>query len=134
MEIYTAPTNKVTALKLSNPTYWSLLLTRSQYSETEIDQALTAIDEANAKLHGFLSSAYDLLVFENGLEMNYIPNGFASEGHQKLSDMLSMISYISPSMSQNDHLNCFPVRKWEKEIARLYNQIAKIEKFINTIK
>ena len=132
MQVYRPSLNKVSALKESNPTYWQLLLTRSEYSEAQINQELVNIEEANSRLHGFLTSAYDLLVWEDGKEMNYIPNGFASDAHQKLSGMLSGIHYIYPDMSENSHLNCFPIRKWQKEVKSLYSQIAKIEKFIKS--
>jgi hypothetical protein len=130
MQIYGPSQNKIQAIKETNPTYWQLLLTRSEYSENEINQELANIDEANTQLHSFLTSAYDLLVWEDGKEMNYIPNGFASDAHQALSAMLSEISYINPSFSQNSHSNCFPVNKWQKEVKSLISQIAKIEKFI----
>jgi len=132
MEIYAAPQSKLTALKASNPAYWSLRVSRSEYSESEIDLALAAVEEVNAKLHSFLSTAYDLLVWEDGKEMNYIPNGFASEKHQELNGLLSDLggSYVIPSFSQNSHLNGFPVAKWLKEINGLNKKIARIEKFV----
>lgn len=130
MEVYGSPENKLFALKSSKPAYWELLLSRSEYSEAEVEQELNNIDVANAKLQSFLSSAYDLLVWEDGKEMNYFPNGFASDAHWQLNEMLSELSYYSPSFSENSHLNCFPVRKWQKEVAHIYKQIAKVEKFI----
>lgn len=130
MQVYSPTQSKLEAIKGSNPTYWQLLLTRSEYSEAQINQEIANINEVNTKLHGFLASAYDLLVWKDGKEMNYIPNGFASDTHQELSGMLSEISYIYPYFSDNSHLNCFPVRKWQKEVKSLYSQIAKIEKFI----
>lgn len=133
MEIYSPSQNRLLALKAANPAYWQLLLSRSEYSESEIEQELANIEEVNSKLHSFKSSAYDLLVWEDGKEMNYIPNGFASEKHQKLNEMLSEIDYYSPHFSDNSHLNCFPVRKWQNEVAWLYRQMAKIEKIIEVL-
>ena len=131
MQVYRPSQNKISALKESNPTYWQLLLTRSEYSKGEINQELANIDEANTRLYNLLASAYDLLVYEDGRAMSYIW-GFASDAHQKLSGMLAEISYISPSFSQNSHSNCFPVSKWQKEVSSLNSQIAKIEKFIKS--
>ena len=88
-----------------------------------------SVDTVNNKLSAFLSSAYDLLVDENG-QMDHI-KGFASGAHQALSGILAEISYISPSFSDNSHSNCFPVRKWQKEVNSLYGQIAKIERFVS---
>ena len=133
MKVYRPSQNKILAFKESNPTYWQLLLSRSEYDEDQINQELVNIEEANSRLHSFLTSAYDLLVWEDGKQMNYIPNGFASDAHQKLSAMLSEISYISPSFSQNSHSNCFPVSKWQKQVKSLYSQIARIEKFASNL-
>lgn len=134
MQIYGPTQSKLQALKQANPAYWQLLLSRSEYSEAQINQGLTSIDEVNARLHSFLTSAYDLLVWADGKQMNYIPNGFASDAHQELSGMLSDISYIYPSFSQNSHSNCFPVSKWQKQVASLGRQITKIEMFVKSIK
>ncbi len=131
MEVYSPTKSKLEALKENNPTYWQLLLSRSEYSEAHINQEIANINEANTRLHGFLTSAYDLLIWEDGKEMNYIPNGFASDAHQELNGMLSGISYIYISFSQNSHLNCFPVATWQKEVKSLYSQIASLEKFIS---
>lgn len=129
MEVYSPTQSKLEILKESNPTYWQLLLTRSEYSSEVINQEIANINEANAKLHSFLTSAYDLLVYPDGKAMSHIW-GFASDAHQELNGMLSDISYISPSFSQNSHSNCFPVSKWQKQVKSLNSQIAKIEKFI----
>lgn len=133
MQVYGPTQSKLSALKESNPTYWQLLLSRSEYSEAQINQELASIEALNARLHSFLTSAYDLLVWENGQPMNHFPTGFASDAHQELSAMLAEIDYLSPSFSQNSHSNSFPVRKWQTEAAGMARQITKIEKFISKI-
>lgn len=129
MEVYDPTQNNIFALKANNPAYYALLLTRSQYNQDEIEQVLSSLDKTNIALRDLKSSAYDLLVYEDGKEMSYF-YGFASDNHAKLNEMLSETDYLSPSMSQNDHANCFPVRKWQKEVDRLIKRMAKIQKFV----
>jgi hypothetical protein len=128
MQIYGPPQNKLAALKDSNPRYWAILLSRSQYSEAEINQALADIEAVNNRLRAFKESAYDLLQDENG-SMDYF-KGFASDAHRQLSVMLSEADYLSVGFSDNSHLNCFPVRKWQASVAKLDKEINKIKAFI----
>lgn len=129
MEVYGPSQNNIFALKANNPAYYALLLTRSEYTQDEIEQVLSKMDEANVALRNLKSSAYDLLVYEDGKEMSHF-YGFASDNHAKLNEMLSETDYLSPSMSQNDHANCFPVRKWQKEVDWLIKRMTKIQKSI----
>jgi hypothetical protein len=132
MEIYGPSKNKVITLRSENRAYFDRLVSRSEYSEEEITLALDSITKANEGLQQLLSKLYDLLVWEDGEEMGHMV-GFASDNHKELSAKLCQVDYISPNMSENNHLNCFPVRKWQKEVKQLKAEMTRLQKFASKL-
>lgn len=128
MEIFRPQPSKLSQLPANNPQYFALCVSRSQYSESDILTSLAEIEQVNDEFQSLQD-----YVYTNILQDMNVLTGFDTLTHRKISELIYETSYISPSMSENSHRNCFPVAKWQKEIVSLRSKINKIQKLINTI-
>lgn len=123
-QVWTPQESKIRKIQQDNPTYWALLVSRSQYNEAEICQALDSVDSVNGQLAKVLEVAYDLIEGMDPIK------GYDSKEHQSLGKMISSADYVAITFSQNSHKNALPVKKWQNEVAKLERKINKIEKMI----
>lgn len=132
MSIYKPQPSKLSTLSITNPNYWTLCVSRSQYTEQDIVASLVDIETVNDEFHTLQEQIWtNILVDDNG-EMNSL-TGYASETHEKIHQFITEASYIYPYFSENSHKNCFPVSKWNKDISSLRAKIAKIQKLVNKV-
>lgn len=132
MEIFRPQPSKLSQLPTCNPQYFALCVSRSQYSESDILASLAEVERVNDEFQALQDYVYtNILSDENG-EMSVL-KGYATPTHQKIAQMIYEADYVSPHMSENSHRNCFPVNKWNKEIAGLRVKMTKIQRLVGEI-
>lgn len=131
--VYRKQESKIDKIRKTNPNYWALLLSRSEYTESEITKVLDEIELINEEWAQFQEYVYNNILTDEIGEMNSF-DGYASDLHKEIDNEISKNNYVDAHFSENSHKNCFPVRKWENEISKLRKAIKRIEKLIEKVR